>query len=872
METIWLTEQPDLMDKVVDTITNSSYFKSVAPELLKEVMKASSLNNLKTGEVLIKQGAENDSMVYILIEGYFEVYRDDNFILKIHHTGQIIGEMAAISSDPRSADVRAGSEAQVVGIASDFLNRSNPEDLKLANSFMGMFTRVLAEKLRITTERAKLYEDAVLETKEIEEYSQELKKDIQQKLEQIKLYSQVVESNQDAIFVCDIEGRIQLYNQAANRLFQLEGHQVEGESIKSRFDHLLDDGSEFFVYFKDGWQGERRAFSFDDNHFPAFISISPIESDKGKDILAFAVEVRDIAIQKEYEENILEKNRELQQTYHELESTVNELEKSNQVKDDFLSNMSSQLKTPLVRINNYVELLDRLLSLNDDQPSGRRYLEDISNEEKKLHQMVGNLLTLAEINTGMSDLKLHSHKIKNLFKILDQEFPEAVKQVKLRSMEDEHFIVIDIDKVVKAMGETLEYAIRNKKDDTVIHLDFVENNQAKSMDFIFDLGITYEHERSEELFDDLSNGIELAIQKGDLNLPIAKRIVELHHGELTIRHDQGREWVKISLPMTVDKGIQKSFKIMIVDDSEADRMLLRGVSERIVQNVEVYEFNDQMSAINAMNALSPDLIIVDPDFEDAFWNFDIFMKKITKEVKETASVLALSNLWNDITYRNSFLELGITDFLPKPFIIADAEFKIRTLVQISQRFTLLSRNVERAEKSAVTDGMTGLFNRKYYDKFIEEQLMKARIQSGKCSVIMGDVDNFKHYNDTNGHQLGDEVLKKVANILRESVRESDMVARYGGEEFVVVLPGTAKKMALIVAEKIRAAIANDEFPNQESQPLGNLTSSFGVATYPENGSTPEILLKGADHCLYLAKKKGRNAVVGAEGIVEIGDE
>jgi diguanylate cyclase (GGDEF)-like protein len=128
---------------------------------------------------------------------------------------------------------------------------------------------------------------------------------------------------------------------------------------------------------------------------------------------------------------------------------------------------------------------------------------------------------------------------------------------------------------------------------------------------------------------------------------------------------------------------------------------------------------------------------------------------------------------------------------------------------------------------------------------------------------MIDVDNFKHYNDTNGHQLGDEVLKGVARILQSSVRSSDLAARYGGEEFVIVLPETKKEMAVVIAEKMRRAVTEHDFPNARKQPLGFVSASFGVSTFSEDADDGEGLLKAADECLYVAKEQGRNMVVKA---------
>jgi diguanylate cyclase (GGDEF)-like protein len=131
-------------------------------------------------------------------------------------------------------------------------------------------------------------------------------------------------------------------------------------------------------------------------------------------------------------------------------------------------------------------------------------------------------------------------------------------------------------------------------------------------------------------------------------------------------------------------------------------------------------------------------------------------------------------------------------------------------------------------------------------------------------LILLDIDNFKHYNDTNGHQLGDEILRGVSRVLAKSVRSSDLAARYGGEEFVVVLPETRKDMAAVIAEKMRRAIQESDFPKADTQPLGYVSASFGVATFDEDAESGESLLKAADECLYRAKDLGRNRVVRAE--------
>ena len=164
---------------------------------------------------------------------------------------------------------------------------------------------------------------------------------------------------------------------------------------------------------------------------------------------------------------------------------------------------------------------------------------------------------------------------------------------------------------------------------------------------------------------------------------------------------------------------------------------------------------------------------------------------------------------------------------------------------------------EELEKLSLTDGLTGLANRRYLVQRLNEEALRFRRTKKEFSVLMADVDHFKQYNDTFGHPAGDEVLKKVARLLQASVRELDCVARYGGEEFCVMLPETSAEGAAILAERICEHVAATEFPGQK------ITLSLGVASLPDNGDTPDAVIAAADEALYQAKREGRNRVVQA---------
>jgi len=162
-----------------------------------------------------------------------------------------------------------------------------------------------------------------------------------------------------------------------------------------------------------------------------------------------------------------------------------------------------------------------------------------------------------------------------------------------------------------------------------------------------------------------------------------------------------------------------------------------------------------------------------------------------------------------------------------------------------------------------TDSMTGIANFRAFETELDLEHERAVRYDTPYSILFFDVDHFKNYNDQNGHPAGDAVLKKVAQILGQNSRRSDLVARYGGEEFVVLGRGVDKERALQYAEKLRKSIENEPFLHGEKQPLGRVTVSVGVATYPMAGKDLADVLKSADHALYESKKSGRNRVSSA---------
>ncbi len=172
--------------------------------------------------------------------------------------------------------------------------------------------------------------------------------------------------------------------------------------------------------------------------------------------------------------------------------------------------------------------------------------------------------------------------------------------------------------------------------------------------------------------------------------------------------------------------------------------------------------------------------------------------------------------------------------------------------ELSEAYILLALKSVELEKASITDSLTGLFNRRRLDEAFAHELDRAQRYARPVSLIIADVDHFKSVNDIHGHQVGDEVLRAIAGLLRQGVRAVDIVGRWGGEEFLIICPDTDLEGALALAEKLRASIEEAPFPA-----IGASSSSFGVAQYRDGESFKDTVAR-ADTALYRAKVNGRN--------------
>jgi len=211
----------------------------------------------------------------------------------------------------------------------------------------------------------------------------------------------------------------------------------------------------------------------------------------------------------------------------------------------------------------------------------------------------------------------------------------------------------------------------------------------------------------------------------------------------------------------------------------------------------------------------------------------------------------------------SYIQREVNEELLNHFAVFVPFFLVALLgwIWIGRDVDMLHR---RTEYLTLVDPLTELWNCRKLDQDFCRELSLAKRHRVSLAFAMLDIDHFKQYNDHNGHPLGDEALRNVAEILRETVRDTDLVYRYGGEELCIILPNTDKEAAALVLERIREKIETAYFIGEEKQPSGKLTISIGFATYPLDSISKEGLIKSADNALYRAKEGGRNRVEAAK--------
>jgi diguanylate cyclase (GGDEF)-like protein len=307
-------------------------------------------------------------------------------------------------------------------------------------------------------------------------------------------------------------------------------------------------------------------------------------------------------------------------------------------------------------------------------------------------------------------------------------------------------------------------------------------------------------------------------------------------------------------------------RVLLVEDdplqAEATKKLLTKAG------YDVLWASDGINAIKTIKMHMPDLILLDVMLPGLDGHEVCRWVKLEDSTKGIPVIMLTAK--KDISDKVAGLKGGADDYLPKPYNELELNARIYASLRtkaLQDELRAKNRELEelllKVEHMATVDVLTGLYNRRRFHEALANEFERSRRFDTPFSLIMADIDHFKQINDNYGHQIGDSVLREVAEVLINHIRDIDTAARYGGEEFMIILPNTEKASAAVVAERMRIGAENHTFAGISGS---HLTVSFGYTGMPDELITDEAtLIRCADHALYAAKQHGRNRTELFEG-------
>ncbi|MEO0544232.1 MAG: PleD family two-component system response regulator [Pseudomonadota bacterium] len=326
--------------------------------------------------------------------------------------------------------------------------------------------------------------------------------------------------------------------------------------------------------------------------------------------------------------------------------------------------------------------------------------------------------------------------------------------------------------------------------------------------------------------------------------------------ELRLRANTTRDIALRELLGTKGDAENQMPEVLIVDHRQAavDKLVMA-----IGKHARSQHVTDARDALAAAAQGNHDCVIVAAELPDYDPLRFISQMRSNNHTRYLPVVLSVDTEDNNLIARA--LELGVNDYMVRPVDPNEFLARLNTQIRRKRYHDGLRANLAESIELAVTDGLTGLHNRRYLDTHLKTLVERAVNRQRPLSLLITDIDHFKRVNDTYGHEAGDDVLREFARRLRSSVRGIDLACRYGGEEFVIVMPDTSAILAQDVAERLREQVAGDPFKFSDGRAI-ELTTSIGVATLSAaDGSDPAALLRKADQALYAAKQAGRNQVI-----------
>lgn len=297
-------------------------------------------------------------------------------------------------------------------------------------------------------------------------------------------------------------------------------------------------------------------------------------------------------------------------------------------------------------------------------------------------------------------------------------------------------------------------------------------------------------------------------------------------------------------------------KILIIDDS---RVIIHVAQDFLNRNShEVLAAQDGPQGLALARSHHPDLILLDlvlPQMD----GYEVCQKlKEDRETSQIPVIMLTSKTEPGDKVRG--LQMGAVDYVTKPFDEAELLARVNIHLRLRELYEALEEKNRQLQELANRDGLTGLYNHRYFHEQLNHDFLRAKRYYESLSCVLFDIDFFKRCNDTYGHKIGDYVLKTVGGLIQGVIRDSDMAARYGGEEFAVILYHTAMDGARQAAERIRLIVKDCEFHKEDQ--LFHISISAGVSSVPHiNITDPTKMIECADQALYVAKQQGRDRII-----------
>lgn len=577
--------------------------------------------------------------------------------------------------------------------------------------------------------------------------------------------------------------------------------------------------------------------------------------------------------------------------YNVIKKLSQRLQILDKLKDDFLANTSHELRTPL---NGIIGISESLI----DGVTGTLPAKTIENLKlvvssgKRLSALINDILDYSKLKNNDIIIKNQEVDFKQLVSVVITIIKSTKPYNKVLFIDEipNNLPLVQGDeaRLQQIMYNILGNSIKFTKE------GYIKVTAEEKNDFIEicieDTGIGISNDKLEDIFKPFEQ-VEESSQREfggtGLGLSITKKLIELHGGSICIESEVGKGskfYFKLKKALNASKNHpldsrlfditdasknelaaisdntsfsstelenNSSFKLLVVDDEKINLQVITNILT--IQNYTIDIATNGLTALDLIKNNAYDLILL-----------DIMMPKMSgyevcKRIRKNNTIyelpvimLTAKNQPEDIT---AAFNLGANDYIIKPFDKNELLSRIKTQLTLKNAVKAAIDNAYFAN----IDGLTGLNNRRCLYELAEKEFLASKTNASPLSVVMLDIDFFKQFNDTYGHDVGDTVLKNVASIIKKSLKDYYIAGRYGGEEFIIVLPNIDLKQAVIYAENLRIAIENMKIDIKNQEHI-NCTISLGAASISSNFKNIDDLIKAADIMLYNAKENGRNMV------------